>query len=93
MKCRGHPKKSWVAQVGSLKKELDLQDKALNVKLLRKALDRREHEEFKVVLQHKSKLHLYRKLKWEKGPEEYLEFVKGALPDYLKFCSGTHWVV
>ena len=26
VKCRGHPRKSWVAQVDSLKKELDLQD-------------------------------------------------------------------
>ena len=35
-------------------------------------------EEFKVALQHKFKLHLYRELKQEVGPEEYLEFVKGA---------------
>ena len=50
----------------------------MNVKLIRKALDRREHEEFEVALHHKSKLRLYRELKWEVRPEEYLEFVKGA---------------
>ena len=76
MKCRGHPRKSWVVQVDSLKKELDLQDEALNVKLIRKALNRRECEEFEVALQHKFKLCLYRELKWEVRPEEYLEFVK-----------------
>ena len=32
VKCRGHPKKSWVAVIESLKKELDIEKKALNVK-------------------------------------------------------------
>ena len=53
MKYRGRPRKSWVVQVNSLKKKLDLQGEDLNVKLIRKALDRREHEEFEVDLQHK----------------------------------------
>ena len=56
----------------------------MDVKIIRKALDKREGEEFKMALQHKSKLHLYGRLgfylygrKWEVGFEEYLEFVKG----------------
>ena len=48
------------------------------MKLIRKTLERRECEEFEVALQLKSKLHLYRELKWEVGPEEYLEVVKGV---------------
>ena len=50
----------------------------MNVKLIRKALDRRECEEFEVALKHKSKMCLYEELKQEVGPEECLEFVKGA---------------
>ena len=34
VKCKGHPRKSWIARVGALKKELDLQDKVLDVKLV-----------------------------------------------------------
>ena len=49
VKCRGCPRKSWFAQVDSLKKELDLQDEVLNVKFIRKALERRECEEFEVA--------------------------------------------
>ena len=36
MKCKSRPRKSWVAQVGALMKELDLQDKVLDVKLVKK---------------------------------------------------------
>ena len=31
-----------------------------------------------MALRHNSKLHPYRELKWEVGPEVYLEFVKGV---------------
>ena len=34
VKCKGCPRKSWVTRVGVLKKELDLQDKVLDVKLV-----------------------------------------------------------
>ena len=70
--------------MGALKKELDLQDKVLNVKLVLKALDKRECEEFEKALQHKSKLHIYREVKREIGFEEYLEYVRG-LPSRLFF--------
>ena len=44
-----------------------------------------------MALQDKSKLQVYRELKWEIGFVQYLEYVKGA-PSRLvfKFCSGTH---
>ena len=32
IKCKGCPRKSWVEQVESLKKTLDIQDKVLDVK-------------------------------------------------------------
>ena len=41
----------------SLKKEIDVQDRVLDVRC-KKALDKREREEFEIALQHKSKLHL-----------------------------------
>ena len=56
----------------------------MNIKSIRKALERRECEEFEMALQHKSKLCPYRELKREVGSEEYLEFVKGAPSDFLK---------
>ena len=80
-------------QVNSLKKELDLHDEALNVKLIRKALDRREHEEFEVTLQQKSKLCYYRELNLEVGSEEYLEFIKGASSRLFKILFRYPWAV
>ena len=62
----------------SLKKELDLQDGILDIKLIKKAHDKRECEEFEMVLRHKSKLQVYRELQWEIGFEEYLEYVRGT---------------
>ena len=38
VKCKGHPRKSWLAQVDCLKKELDLQDEVLDMKLIKKVL-------------------------------------------------------
>ena len=93
MKCKGRPRKSWVAQVESLKEELDIQDEALIVKVMRKALDRREHEEFEVALQQKSKSLVYRQLKWEVGPEEYLELVKEAPSRLFKISFKYLWAV
>ena len=41
--------------------------------------------------QYKSKLRVYRKLKWEIGFEECLEYVKGVLSRwFINFSSGTH---
>ena len=56
VKCKGRPRESWLAQVDSLKKEVDLCDKVLDIKLIKKALDKRECEELKMTLEHKSKL-------------------------------------
>ena len=90
-KCRGHPTNPWVAQVDTLKKELDLQDKVLDVKGCRKPLDKRQWEEFELALQCKSKLCFYRELKQDVGFEEYLEFVKvGHSRLFFKFHSGTY---
>ena len=75
----------------SLKKELNLQDKALELKLIKEALDKRECEEFEMVLQHKPKLRVYKELKCGVGFEEYLKYVKGPSSRLLlKFRSGTH---
>ena len=73
------------------KKEVDLQDRVLGIKLIKKALDKRGCEEFEMALEHKTKLRVYRELKWEIGFEEYSEYVK-VPPSrvFLKFCSGTH---
>ena len=43
-----------------------------------------------MALQNKSKLQVYRKLKWDIGFEEYLEYVRGKPSRLvLKFRSGT----
>ena len=73
-----------------LQKELDLQDKVWDIKLIKKALDERECDEFEVALQHKSQLQVYRKVKRKIGFEDYLEYVKAAPPRlFFKFCWGT----
>ena len=78
VKCKVRLRRSWLAQVKFLKKELSLQDQVLGIKLIKKALDQRECEEFEMALQHTSKLQVYRELKWEIGFEEHLEYVKVA---------------
>ena len=73
------------------KKELGLQDQVLDQKLVKKALDQRDCEEFVMGLQHKSKLKVYRKLKHGIVFEEYLEYIKVAPSGlFLKFRLGTH---
>ena len=62
VKCRDRRRKSWLAQVDSLVKHLDLQDKELTVKIIREAIDKRECRQFETALQHKSKLPVYREL-------------------------------
>ena len=51
VKSNGHPRKCWIAQVNSLKKELNFQDKALKVKLVKEALAKWEREKFEMALQ------------------------------------------
>ena len=80
-KSKGRPRKCWLAHVNSLRKELDLQDKILERKLIKEALDRRVCEEFELALRHKSKLHVYKELKRGVGFEEYLRYVKGPVLD------------
>ena len=94
IKCNSHPRRSWFAQVELLRKELDLQDQVLRIKVIKKVLDKRECKEFEMAIQHKSKLRVYRALKQEIGFEEYLKYVKEA-PSRLvfKFRSGTHGFV
>ena len=36
VKYKGHPKRSWLAQVDSLRKQLNLQDKVLDIELIKK---------------------------------------------------------
>ena len=71
VKCRGHPRKSWLAQVDSLVKDLDLQDKNLAVKIIKEAIDKRECGQFGTALWHKE-------LKGEIEFEEYFKYVKRA---------------
>ena len=40
-KSEGHPRKCWLAHVNSLRKEFNLQDKMLEIKLIKEALDKR----------------------------------------------------
>ena len=40
VKCKGHSRRSWLAQVEFSKKELGLQDQILDIKLIKKALDK-----------------------------------------------------
>ena len=59
MVCKDRPEEDWVAQMDSSQKELDLHDKHLTVQFIRKILDTREREEFKMAIQHKYKLCTY----------------------------------
>ena len=90
VKSKGHHRNSCLAQVTSLKKGLDFQDKAFNVKII-KGLAKRECDEFEICLQHKSEVWVYREVKREVGFEEYFEHINGAHSRYIfKVCSGTH---
>ena len=69
---------------------MDLQDKILERKLIKEALDKRECEEFEMAFRHKSKLRVNKELKRGVGFEEYLRYVKGPPSRlFLKFRSGT----
>ena len=59
--------------------ELGLQDQVLDIKQIKKVLDKRECEALEMAIQHEPKLRVCRKLKWEIGFKEYLQYVKGAL--------------
>ena len=81
----------WLAQVNSLKNELNLQDKVLELKPIKESLNKRECEEFETALQHKWKLRVYKELECGVGFEEYLKHVKGPFSRlFFKFRSGTH---
>ena len=92
VKCRGPCKSLWLpARIESLKKELDLQNKVLDIKLIYNAIESRELREFEMALQKKSKLCIYKQLKGEVGIEQHLEYVKRDHARLLfKFHSGTH---
>ena len=49
VKSKGCPQKCWLAYVNSLKKELNLQDKVLELKLIEEALDKKACEEFEMA--------------------------------------------
>ena len=69
-----HPKKSWLAQVKFLRKELGLQDQVVDIKLKSKkpSIKKSVHEEFEMAFPCKSKLQAYTELKGEIGFEKYL---------------------
>ena len=76
-----------------LRKELNLQDKILEIKLIKGALNRRECEEVEMALRDKSKLRVYKESKLRVGFEEYLKYVKEPLLDcFLKVPFGYHWL-
>ena len=53
VKCKGHPRKSWPAQMDSLMKDLYILDTDLAVKLIRKVINKRECWQFETALQDK----------------------------------------
>ena len=59
----------------SLKKEVDIHDKVLDVKIIKNYL-KRGCALFEMALQHKSKKHMNKDLKQEDGFEKDLEYVK-----------------
>ena len=63
-----------------MRKELDLQDKTLERKLIKETLDRRECKEFEMALCHKSKLDVYKELKRGFGFEQCLTI---SIPGFL----------
>ena len=63
----------------------------MEVKLIKEALDKQEHEEFELALQHKTMLRFFRELEREGGNEEYLKYLNQASARlFLKFHSGAH---
>ena len=70
------PPKCWFAHVNYLQKELNLQDKVLESKLIKEALDKRECEDIETALQQKSEFHVCKELNCGVGFEEYLQHVK-----------------
>ena len=67
VKSKGHPRKCWLSHVICLRKELNLQDKILEIKLHKEVLAKRGSEEFEMALCHKSKLCVYKELKMGLG--------------------------
>ena len=62
VKCKGHHRKSWLAQVKFLKKKFRLQEQVLDIKLIKKPLIKESAcEEFEMALQQKSKERVYLK--------------------------------
>ena len=62
-----------------LRKELSIQDQILYITVIKKALYKREYEEFEIILHHKSKFEFIRNWNsWGTGFEKYLQYVKGA---------------
>ena len=72
MECKGRPGKSWLARVDFLRKELDLQDKVFDLKLIQTKSLTIECEEVEVALEHESKLQVRRESKREVEFEEPL---------------------
>ena len=56
---------------------------SLGCKINLKALGKREFEEFEIGLKHKSKVRIYKELKWVGRFEEYLQHVKGELSTFF----------
>ena len=76
-----------------MKKELNVQDKVLESNRILEILDKKDFEEFKMALQHKSKLGVYKELKRGVGFEEYMHHVKGPSSRlFFKFRSVTQGI-
>ena len=64
MKSKGRtPQNVGLPKLILWKRNLYLQDKILEIKLIKEALDKRKCEEFEIVLKHKWKLRVYKELK------------------------------
>ena len=74
-----------------IKERIIHQWKSLGCENNQKSLNKGECEEFEKILQHKSKLCLYREVKCEVGLKKYLEYIKRVASIlFLKFPSCTH---
>ena len=91
-RCKCHLRKSWGTQMDSLMKELDLQGKVLDVKIIKKALDERVCEEFQIPVQHKSQwcIYMYKELKQDVGFKKHLQYAESIFQIVFLVHSGTY---
>ena len=78
VKCKGCPRKSRLAHINSLRKELDLQDKILMIKLIKKPLIEESVRNLSWLCIINPNCMFIRNCKCGVGFEEYLKYSKGT---------------